>query len=78
MLTLFSQIMVDVKFPLPVYQKGSGLKWEFFSIFKLFPVSHKISGSLLFVIILHLITGVADNIHNVGSLFDLDIDQCLS
>lgn len=39
MLTLFSQIMVNVKFPYVVYRKGAGLQIRSFALFKLFPVS---------------------------------------
>lgn len=39
MLTLFSQVMVNVKFPYVVYRKGAGLQMRYFALFKLFPVS---------------------------------------
>ncbi|XP_037029849.1 solute carrier family 23 member 1 [Bradysia coprophila] len=38
MLTLFSQVMVNVKFPYIVYRKGAGLQFRSFALFKLFPV----------------------------------------
>ncbi|KAJ6637191.1 Solute carrier family 23 member 2 [Pseudolycoriella hygida] len=38
MLTLFSQILVNVKFPYIVYRKGAGLQIQSFALFKLFPV----------------------------------------
>lgn len=38
MLTLFSQVMVNVKFPYVVYRKGVGLEIRSFALFKLFPV----------------------------------------
>lgn len=43
MLTFFSQIMVDVKFPFVVYRKGHGFQIRSFGLFKLFPVSTKSS-----------------------------------
>lgn len=39
LLTLFSQVMSDVRFPLLLYRKSSGFEIRFFSVFKLFPVS---------------------------------------
>lgn len=39
MLTLFSQVMVNVKFPYVVYRKDAGLQIRSFALFKLFPVS---------------------------------------
>lgn len=38
LLTLFSQVMVDVQFPFIVYRKNQGLQIRWFSLFKLFPV----------------------------------------
>lgn len=38
LLTLFSQVMVDVKFPFIVYRKNQGLQIRWFNLFKLFPV----------------------------------------
>lgn len=38
LLTLFSQVMVDVKFPFPVYRKNEGFQILTFELFKLFPV----------------------------------------
>lgn len=38
MLTLFSQVFINVNFPFPIYRKGHGLKLKFFKVFKLFPV----------------------------------------
>lgn len=39
MLTLFSQIMVNVNVPYVLYRKGHGLQIEKCAIFRLFPVS---------------------------------------
>lgn len=38
LLTLFSQIMVNVNFPYVIYRKGYGLEVKYFALFKLFPV----------------------------------------
>lgn len=38
MLTLFSQILVNVEIPYPAYIKGGGLEWRKFQLFRLFPV----------------------------------------
>jgi nucleobase transporter 1/2 len=38
LLTLFSQILVNVKFPMLTYRKGDGFKLVWFQLFKLFPV----------------------------------------
>lgn len=38
MLTLFSQILVNVKFPYVIYRKGHGLQIQTFELFRLFPV----------------------------------------
>lgn len=38
LLTLFSQIMVNVKCPYIVYRKSEGLQVRWFELFKLFPV----------------------------------------
>ncbi|XP_051170690.1 solute carrier family 23 member 2 isoform X2 [Leptopilina boulardi] len=38
MLTLYSQILVNVKCPIIVYKKGQGIRIIWFSLFKLFPV----------------------------------------
>lgn len=43
LLTLFSQIMVDVKVPIPAYRKSSGFTIIWFELFKLFPVLLSIS-----------------------------------
>ena len=39
MLTLYSQVMAEVKCPIPVYKYGHGFCIIWFSLFKLFPVS---------------------------------------
>lgn len=41
LLTLFSQVMVDVQFPVIVYRKKEGFQIRTFGLFKLFPVSDK-------------------------------------
>ncbi|KOC70911.1 Solute carrier family 23 member 1, partial [Habropoda laboriosa] len=38
MLTLYSQILVNVPFPILMYRKGQGIKLVWFELFKLFPV----------------------------------------
>lgn len=38
LLTLFSQVMVNVNVPVLVYRKGQGFQIRSFAIFKLFPV----------------------------------------
>ncbi|OXU18741.1 hypothetical protein TSAR_000108 [Trichomalopsis sarcophagae] len=38
MLTLYSQVLVNVKVPIVVYRKGEGFKVVWFALFKLFPV----------------------------------------
>lgn len=38
MLTLYSQILVNVPLPVVTYRKGHGLKIVWFELFKLFPV----------------------------------------
>lgn len=38
MLTLFSQVLVNVKVPIPAFRKGVGLQLKMFPLFKLFPV----------------------------------------
>lgn len=38
MLTLFSQVLVNVRVPIPVYRRGGGVQIRMFSLFKLFPV----------------------------------------
>lgn len=43
LLTLFSQIMVDVKVPIIAYRKSSGFEVAWFELFKLFPVLLSIS-----------------------------------
>jgi hypothetical protein len=42
MLTLYSQILVNVNCPIPVYKKGQGFRIIWFALFKLFPVSEQI------------------------------------
>lgn len=39
MLTIYSQVMVNVQFPVITYKKESGIQIIWFSLFKLFPVS---------------------------------------
>lgn len=43
MLTLFSQVFVNVVVPMPVYRKNVGIEFKFVKIFKLFPVLLTIS-----------------------------------
>lgn len=43
MLTLFSQVLVNVSVPVPAYRKGVGLQIRMFPLFKLFPVLLTIS-----------------------------------
>lgn len=38
MLTLFSQVLVNVRVPIPAYRKGVGMQIRMFPLFKLFPV----------------------------------------
>ncbi|XP_014203487.1 solute carrier family 23 member 2 [Copidosoma floridanum] len=38
MLTLCSQVLVNINVPIPVYKKGQGLRISWFALFKLFPV----------------------------------------
>lgn len=38
MLTLFSQILVNIEVPYPAYRKGHGIEWKTFQLFRLFPV----------------------------------------
>ena len=38
MLTLYSQILVNVPFPILMYRKGQGITIVWFELFKLFPV----------------------------------------
>ena len=38
MLTMYSQILVNVPFPIPTYRKGEGIQVVWFELFKLFPV----------------------------------------
>lgn len=38
MLTMYSQIMVNVPFPILTYRKGQGVRIVWFELFKLFPV----------------------------------------
>lgn len=39
MLTLFSQVLVNIQFPYVVYRKGDGLQIRTFALFRLFPVN---------------------------------------
>lgn len=39
MLTLYSQVLVNVNVPIVVYRKGEGFQVTWFALFKLFPVS---------------------------------------
>lgn len=41
LLTLFSQVMVDIQFPFIVYRKNEGFQIRSCGLFKLFPVSDK-------------------------------------
>lgn len=51
MLTLFSQVLVNVKVPIINYRKGHGLEIKYFALFKLFPV-------LLTIVIMWGICGI--------------------
>jgi len=39
LLTLFSQFLTNVKFPVPTYNKTNGFSIIMFNVFQLFPVS---------------------------------------
>lgn len=47
LLTLFSQVMVNVQFPYVVYRKGAGLQIRTFALFKLFPVTFPATYSIV-------------------------------
>lgn len=51
MLTLYSQILVNVPFPILVYRKGQGIGVRWFELFKLFPV-------LLTIIVMWIICAI--------------------
>jgi nucleobase transporter 1/2 len=68
LLTLFSQILVNVKVPGVTYQKGSGFKLVWFELFKLFPV-------LLAISIMWIVCGVltATNVLEPGNQARTDV-----
>lgn len=39
MLTMYSQVLINVPVPIVMYRKGHGLRVIWFELFKLFPVS---------------------------------------
>ncbi|KAK0160844.1 hypothetical protein PV328_008210 [Microctonus aethiopoides] len=51
MLTVYSQLLVNVSCPIVVYRKGQGLKIVWFALFKLFPV-------LLTIVVMWIICGI--------------------
>ncbi|XP_015121949.1 solute carrier family 23 member 2 isoform X1 [Diachasma alloeum] len=51
MLTLYSQLLVEIRCPFIVYRKGEGLKIIWFYLFKLFPV-------LLTIVVMWIICGI--------------------
>lgn len=49
MLTLFSQVMVNVNIPIVVYRKSVGFQIRYFQLFKLFPVKTVITSYSIFM-----------------------------
>lgn len=70
MLTVYSQILTNIRFPILIYTKNQGIKVNWFYLFKLFPVSLTQFISIFFFIILFhflfyfiytFIPGIVDN-----------------
>lgn len=75
MLTLFSQVMVNVKCPYVMYRKGNGFELKWFPLFRLFPVSDSYSicmESFIFLVASFVALGPVDDCDNVGNLFVTD------
>lgn len=68
LLTLFSQIMVNIKIPVVTYRKASGFQVIWFELFKLFPVLLSISIMWLICLVLTI-----TNVFEVGSLARTDV-----
>lgn len=68
LLTLFSQIMVNIKVPVLSYQKASGFKIVWFELFKLFPVL--LSISIMWIVCLIL---TMTNVFEEGSQARTDV-----
>lgn len=80
LLTLFSQVMVNVQFPYVVYRKGAGLQIRTFALFKLFPVGFYSNREYFYKVLMSVqlkpILGAFDNFDNVGHMRYFDSNKC--